>query len=153
MSNGGMIIGSNYHHFARFRLMDISRARPDLSDAKITLFAETLCAEGCDRAAVVAEYNITGSGEAREELYRYKYAIDVDGTTFSGRFLGLLRSGSLVLKVRLCAGFGLVSLLTTQGSLPSSRNTLTTGCVPLSIMCPSFPTCLIWRRRSSGRTR
>ncbi|KAJ7229839.1 glycosyl transferase family 90-domain-containing protein [Mycena pura] len=98
MSNGGMIIGSNYHHFARFRLMDISRARPDLIDAKITLFAETLCAEGCDRAAVVAEYNITGSGEAREELYRYKYAIDVDGTTFSGRFLGLLRSGSLVLK-------------------------------------------------------
>ncbi|KAJ7210769.1 glycosyl transferase family 90-domain-containing protein [Mycena pura] len=99
MSTGGMIIGSNYHHFARFRLVDISRSRPDLVDAKITLFAETLCAEGCDRAAVMAEYNITESRrEPREDLYRYKYAIDVDGTTFSGRFLGLLRSGSLVLK-------------------------------------------------------
>ncbi|KAJ7210759.1 glycosyl transferase family 90-domain-containing protein [Mycena pura] len=99
MSTGGMIIGSNYHHFARFRLVDISRSRPDLVDAKITLFAETLCAEGCDRTAVMAEYNITESRrEPREDLYRYKHAIDVDGTTFSGRFLGLLRSGSLVLK-------------------------------------------------------
>ncbi|KAJ7666367.1 lipopolysaccharide-modifying protein, partial [Mycena rosella] len=28
----------------------------------------------------------------------FKYAVDVDGNTFSGRFQGLLRSGSLVFK-------------------------------------------------------
>jgi hypothetical protein len=101
MSNGGMIIGKNYHHYARFKLADMAREHPDLMDVAITRFAETLCEEGCDREAVMAEYNITGSAEPREDLYRYKYAIDVDGTTFSGRFLGLLRSGSLVFKVRL----------------------------------------------------
>ncbi|KAJ7075286.1 glycosyl transferase family 90-domain-containing protein [Mycena belliarum] len=98
MSNGGMIIGDNYRHFARFKLADLGRAHPDLIDAAITRFAETLCDESCNRTAVMAEYNITGNSEAREELYRFKYAIDVDGTTFSGRYLGLLRSGSLVFK-------------------------------------------------------
>jgi phosphoribulokinase len=100
MSNGGMIIGDNYHHFARFKLIDVGRTRPDLMDVAITTFAETLCEEGCDREAVMAEYGITGVGQPREDIYGYKYAVDVDGTTFSGRFLGLLRSGSLVFKVR-----------------------------------------------------
>ena len=99
MSNGGMIIGDNYHHFARFKLADMARERPDLMDVAITRFAETLCEEGCDRTAVMKEYNITGISQPREDLFRFKYAIDVDGTTFSGRYLGLLRSGSLVFKV------------------------------------------------------
>ncbi|KAJ6623262.1 glycosyl transferase family 90-domain-containing protein [Mycena sp. CBHHK59/15] len=101
MSNGGMILGDNYHHFARFKLADMARKHPDLMDVAITRFAETLCEEGCDRDAVVAEYNITGDSQPREDLYRYKYAIDVDGTTFSGRYLGLLRSGSLVFKATI----------------------------------------------------
>ncbi|KAJ7836894.1 glycosyl transferase family 90-domain-containing protein [Mycena olivaceomarginata] len=101
MSNGGMINGTNYHHFARFKLVDIGRQRPDLLDVAITTFAETLCEEGCDRDSVIAEYNITREGQSREDLYKYKYAVDVDGTTFSGRFLGLLRSGSLVFKSTL----------------------------------------------------
>ncbi|KAJ7907556.1 glycosyl transferase family 90-domain-containing protein [Mycena leptocephala] len=95
MSNGGMIIGNNYHHFPRFKLIDIGRQHPDLMDVAITRFAETLCEEGCDRDAVWTEYDITGVGQPREDLYGYKYVVDVDGTTFSGRFLGLLRSGSL----------------------------------------------------------
>ncbi|KAJ7115011.1 glycosyl transferase family 90-domain-containing protein [Mycena epipterygia] len=98
MSNGGQIIGANFHSFPRFKLIDLGRAHPDLMDVAITRFAETLCLEGCDREAVIAEYNITLDGQAREDMYRYKYALDVDGTTFSGRFLGLLRSGSLVFK-------------------------------------------------------
>ncbi|KAJ6532869.1 glycosyl transferase family 90-domain-containing protein [Mycena vulgaris] len=98
MSNGGMILGDNYHHFARFKLADLAREHSDLMDVAITRFAETLCEQDCDRAAVMAEYNITDASQPREELYRYKYAIDVDGTTFSGRYLGLLRSGSLVFK-------------------------------------------------------
>ncbi|KAF7363135.1 CAP10 domain-containing protein [Mycena venus] len=101
MSNGGMIIGNNYHHYARFKLVDLGRQHPDLMDVAITKFAETLCDKGCDRDAVIAEYNITKVGEPREDIYKYKYAIDVDGTTFSGRFLGLLRSGSLVFKSTL----------------------------------------------------
>ncbi|KAJ7023271.1 glycosyl transferase family 90-domain-containing protein [Mycena alexandri] len=101
MSNGGMIIGENYHQFARFKLIDIGREHPDLMDVSITRFAETLCEEGCDRDAVRAEYNITDSSEPREDLYHFKYAMDVDGTTFSGRFLGLMRSGSLVFKSTL----------------------------------------------------
>ncbi|KAJ6498225.1 glycosyl transferase family 90-domain-containing protein [Mycena vulgaris] len=101
MFNGGLIDGTNYRHFARFKLIDIGRAHPDLMDVAITKFAETLCGKECDRAAVVAEYAITGDGQPREDLYGYKYALDVDGTTFSGRFLGLLRSGSLVFKSTL----------------------------------------------------
>lgn len=80
-------------------------------DVAITGFADTLCHSdsddseeeeggGCVRAKVVEEYNITGEGAPREGVYEFKYAMDVDGTSFSGRFLGLLRSGSLVFKVR-----------------------------------------------------
>ncbi|KAJ7750738.1 glycosyl transferase family 90-domain-containing protein [Mycena maculata] len=98
MSNGGQIIGSNFHSFPRFKLVDLGRAHPDIMDVAITRFAETLCLEGCDREAVMKEYNITGDGQSREDLYGYKYAVDLDGTTFSGRYLGLLRSGSLVFK-------------------------------------------------------
>ncbi|KAJ6579157.1 glycosyl transferase family 90-domain-containing protein [Mycena vulgaris] len=98
MSNGGQIVGGNFHAFPRFKLIDLGRAHPDIMDVAITRFAETLCLEGCDRAAVVTEYNITGEAEAREDMYQFKYALDVDGTTFSGRYLGLLRSGSLVFK-------------------------------------------------------
>ncbi|KAJ7232889.1 hypothetical protein C8J57DRAFT_1480501 [Mycena rebaudengoi] len=96
-ANGGMIMG---RHFARFRLADLARENPGLMDVNITRFAETLCEVelGCDRERVMAEYNITGSADARENLYKYKYVVDVDGTTFSGWFLGLLRSGSLVFK-------------------------------------------------------
>ncbi|KAJ7439045.1 glycosyl transferase family 90-domain-containing protein [Mycena galericulata] len=105
MSTGGMILGDNYHHFMRFKLADLGRQHPDLMDISITRFAETLCQEGCDRAVVITEYNITEESEPREDLYQYKYAIDVDGTTFSGRFLGLLRSGSLVFKATLFEEF------------------------------------------------
>ncbi|KAJ7256590.1 hypothetical protein C8J57DRAFT_1472918 [Mycena rebaudengoi] len=100
MSNGGMIMGDNFRHFARFRLADLARENPGLMDVHITRFTETLCEVelGCDRERVMAEYNITGSADARENLYKYKYVVDVDGTTFSGWFLGLLRSGSLVFK-------------------------------------------------------
>ncbi|KAJ7033581.1 glycosyl transferase family 90-domain-containing protein [Mycena alexandri] len=101
MSNGGMILGDNYHDFARFRAVDLARAHPELMDVAITTFAETLCEEDCDRDAVIAEYNITGVGEPREDVYGYKYVLDLDGTTFSGRFLGLLKSGSLVFKSTL----------------------------------------------------
>jgi hypothetical protein len=46
------------------------------------------------------EYGITGAHTPQENAYKYKYLLDVDGMTFSGRFGGLLRVGGLVFKVR-----------------------------------------------------
>ncbi|KAJ7719993.1 hypothetical protein DFH07DRAFT_972754 [Mycena maculata] len=42
---------------------------------------------------------ITGASSPREEVYKYKYVFDVDGNSFSGRYLGLLQSRSLVFKL------------------------------------------------------
>ncbi|KAJ7155278.1 glycosyl transferase family 90-domain-containing protein [Mycena filopes] len=99
MSNGGMITNTNYHNFARFHAVDLARAHPSLMDIRITTFAETLCeAPACNRTSVIDEYGISGEGEPREDVYGYRYVLDLDGTTFSGRFLGLLRSGSVVFK-------------------------------------------------------
>jgi hypothetical protein len=99
MSNGGHILGQNYHKFPRFRLVDIARNHTDLIDAKMTRFAETHCTEDCDRNHIIAEYDINGPQSPKEDVYKYKYLLDVDGNTFSGRYLGLLKSGSLVFKV------------------------------------------------------
>ncbi|KAJ7212242.1 glycosyl transferase family 90-domain-containing protein [Mycena pura] len=98
MSNGGHILGQNYHRFPRFRLVDIARNHSDLVDAKMTRFAETHCTNDCDRNGIIEEYDITGPQAPKEDIYQYKYLLDLDGNTFSGRYLGLLRSGSLVFK-------------------------------------------------------
>ncbi|KAJ7254347.1 glycosyl transferase family 90-domain-containing protein [Mycena haematopus] len=98
MSNGGHIVGQNYHKFPRFRIVDITRNHSDLIDAKMTRFAETHCTDDCDRNAIINEYDIVGPGAPKEEIYKYKYLLDLDGNTFSGRYLGLLKSGSLVFK-------------------------------------------------------
>lgn len=100
MSNGGHIIGHNYEKFPRFRLIDIARNNTDLIDAKMTKFAESHCTTDCDREGIIKAYDITGPQDPKEDIYKYKYLLDVDGNTFSGRYLGLLRSGSLVFKVR-----------------------------------------------------
>ncbi|KAF8169044.1 glycosyl transferase family 90-domain-containing protein [Mycena galopus ATCC 62051] len=100
-STGGWISGSNYHSFPRFKLIDIARAHASLGlfDVAISALYEWFCQlDGCDAARIKAEYNITGEGAPREDVYRYKYVLDVDGNSFSGRYLGLLRSGSLVFK-------------------------------------------------------
>ncbi|KAF7299174.1 CAP10 domain-containing protein [Mycena indigotica] len=98
MSNGGHIIGQNYHRFPRFRLITIARNHSDLIDAKMTQFAETHCTDNCERNKIIEEYDITGPKSSKEEVYKFKYLLDVDGNTFSGRYLSLLRSGSLVFK-------------------------------------------------------
>ncbi|KAF7314388.1 CAP10 domain-containing protein [Mycena kentingensis (nom. inval.)] len=98
MSNGGHILGQNFRKFPRFRLVDIARNHSDLIDAKMTRFAETHCTDDCDRDAIIKEYDITGPQAAKEDVYQYRYLLDIDGNTFSGRYIGLLRSGSLVFK-------------------------------------------------------
>ncbi|KAJ7221127.1 lipopolysaccharide-modifying protein [Mycena haematopus] len=101
-SNGGHIRGTNYLSFPRFRLIDLA-ALPEnkakgLFDVRITQWHEWHCTDNCDPAPIRAAYNITGESVPREEAYGYKYLLDVDGNTFSGRYLGLLRSGGLVFK-------------------------------------------------------
>lgn len=71
-------------------------------DVKITVFQDWLCGKGCDADSIRKEYGITGQGAPREDVYKYKYLADVDGNSFSGRYFGLLRSGSLVFKVGFC---------------------------------------------------
>ncbi|KAJ7084743.1 glycosyl transferase family 90-domain-containing protein [Mycena crocata] len=105
MSSGGWVYGDNYHAFPRFRLVDIGSKHTELMDVGISAFHSTLCGENCDEERIKAEYNITGSGRPREEVYKYKYLFDVDGNSFSGRYLGLLRSGSLVFKSTVFAEY------------------------------------------------
>ncbi|KAJ7243594.1 glycosyl transferase family 90-domain-containing protein [Mycena haematopus] len=97
-SNGGHIIRDNYHKFSRFRLIKIAQNHSDIINARMTGFWESHCTFDCERDPIIQEYDIGGDGSPREEVYYYKYSLDVDGNTFSGRYLGLLRSGSLVFK-------------------------------------------------------
>jgi hypothetical protein len=99
-TSGGKIIGENFHQFPRFKLVYFSQQHPDLADFRITtVMGENCYYPNCDQGAMEQEFNITGIGAPREEVYQHKYVLDVDGNTFSGRFIGLLRSGSLVFKV------------------------------------------------------
>ncbi|KAJ6601146.1 glycosyl transferase family 90-domain-containing protein [Mycena vulgaris] len=105
MSSGGWVYGDNYHAFPRFRVVDIGRNHTDLMDVALSRFHDSLCGEHCDSDVVKAEYDITGASAPREEVYKYKYLFDVDGNSFSGRYLGLLRSGSLVFKTTVFAEY------------------------------------------------
>lgn len=99
-ASGGNIVGQNFREFQRFRLLDIARSRPDLFDVGLTEIAPWWgCGPECPIEDIKKEYDITGNKTAKEDIYGYKYAIDVDGNSFSGRFLGLMTSGSLVFKV------------------------------------------------------
>nr|GAT52541.1 predicted protein [Mycena chlorophos] len=98
MNSGGRMYGDNYHAFPRFRLIDIARDRAELFDVKLSGFHGDLCYDECNAEAIKAEYNIADESSPREDVYRYKYVFDVDGNSFSGRYLGLLRSGTLVFK-------------------------------------------------------
>ncbi|KAJ7615352.1 glycosyl transferase family 90-domain-containing protein [Roridomyces roridus] len=104
-SNGGHIYGDNYRQFSRFRLVKIAQNDSDLVDAKITGWYASHCTNDCERDPIIEEYNIGGAGSPREDVYNYKYLLDVDGNTFSGRYLGLLRSGSLVFKATAFAEY------------------------------------------------
>ncbi|KAF7309376.1 CAP10 domain-containing protein [Mycena indigotica] len=108
-SNGGHIRHSNHKSFPRFRLIDLAR-QPEvkakgLLDVRITEWHEWHCTDNCDAESIKSEYNITGHKEPREDAYKFKYLLDIDGNSFSGRYLGLLRSGGLVFKSTAFAEF------------------------------------------------
>ncbi|KAF7308339.1 CAP10 domain-containing protein [Mycena chlorophos] len=101
---GGMVHGENYRSFPRFRLIDIMRANPGMMDFALMGW-NTWCDGDCDMGAIEREYDFATATAPREEVYQYKYAMDVDGHGWSGRFLGLLRSGSLVFKSTIFTEF------------------------------------------------
>ncbi|KAJ7041646.1 glycosyl transferase family 90-domain-containing protein [Mycena alexandri] len=99
-SNGGHIRGTIYKTFPRFRLIELA-ALPEnqgFLDVRMTGWHESHCTDDCDAEPIKKAYNISGKVVPREDAYKYKYLLDVDGNTFSGRYLGLLRSGGLVFK-------------------------------------------------------
>lgn len=99
-SSGGHIIGDNYQDFTRFRLARIASNHTDIIDAKISAWFGPHCTFDCDADKIKQGYDIVEKKAPREDVYKYKYLLDVDGNTFSGRYAALLKSGSLVFKVR-----------------------------------------------------
>lgn len=108
MTSGGWVYGENYHAFPRFRLIDIGRKNKKIMDVRLSGFHDGLCGENCNANKVKAEYEIATTSSPREEVYKFKYLFDVDGNSFSGRYLGLLRSGSLVFKVQYHSSYSIV---------------------------------------------
>lgn len=99
-TSGGMIVGQNYHEFPRFKLVDIAKNHSDIFEvglSGIPIQANCRNSTECNHEAIEKEYGIGGS-RPRTEGYKYKYAFDVDGNSFSGRYLGLMRTNSLVFK-------------------------------------------------------
>ncbi|KAJ7194673.1 glycosyl transferase family 90-domain-containing protein [Mycena pura] len=98
MNSGGRMYDDNYHAFPRFRLIDIGRKHRKIMDVRLSGFHDDLCGERCNGEAIEKEYDVAHISSPREDVYKYKYVFDVDGNSFSGRYLGLLRSGTLVFK-------------------------------------------------------
>ncbi|KAJ7120002.1 glycosyl transferase family 90-domain-containing protein [Mycena filopes] len=100
-TSGGALDGQNYHAFPRFRVIDIGRRRPDIMDVALTGL------HNCD-----TNLNNAGHAICPEDEIRANYEVDTppqpreeDGNGFSGRFIGLLRSGSLVFKSTIVSDF------------------------------------------------
>ncbi|KAK7026553.1 hypothetical protein R3P38DRAFT_3268137, partial [Favolaschia claudopus] len=104
-STGGWISGSNYHSFPRFQKLlrvDIARNHSSLLDVlAITAFYEHFCHadHGCtDSDAARIKPNTTSPHTRTTSSGKTCTSTNVDGNSFSGRYLGLLKSGSLVFK-------------------------------------------------------
>lgn len=150
-SNGGHIIGDNYRSFPRFRLIELARKYPELIDAKMTRFAEGHCTDECDKKQIIKEYDIHGPWASQNDVLQYKYLLDVDGNTFSGRFLALLRSGSLVFKVQDVSKPTPHKSIKTFSSQRRSRNILMTGSGHTNITSRSSQTSRTWSKKSTGQ--
>ncbi|KAJ7832614.1 glycosyl transferase family 90-domain-containing protein [Mycena leptocephala] len=103
-TSGGSLDRQTYHSFPRFRLIDKSLRQPDIIDAGITKLhncdpdPNNPTHAVCPEEEIKAEYNVETPSQPLEEVYKYKYALDLDGNSFSQRYFSLLRSGSLVFK-------------------------------------------------------
>ncbi|KAJ1336860.1 hypothetical protein BSLG_006626 [Batrachochytrium salamandrivorans] len=96
-TTGGHAKRGNWHNFHRIRLAKLAMKHPDMMDMKIT---STIQCNFQDCADMRKELDISAS-EPSDTVYNYKYAMDIDGNSFSGRFFRLLESGSLVFKMTI----------------------------------------------------
>ncbi|KAJ7583090.1 glycosyl transferase family 90-domain-containing protein [Mycena floridula] len=86
-ATGGRITDTTkYHQFPRFRLAALARNHTDIMDIVLTGVREEHCYD-CDIAAISKEYGMKDHNEPPEDIYKYKYAFDIDGNSFSGRSL------------------------------------------------------------------
>ncbi|KAL2918805.1 hypothetical protein HK105_201639 [Polyrhizophydium stewartii] len=100
-STGGRAYKNNWRRMHRQRMASMAKKRPELFDIAITSFIQ--CErEDCD--AMHAEFGDSPRVPA-DASEQYKYVIDIDGNTFSGRYLRLLMSGSLVFKMTIFSEF------------------------------------------------
>ncbi|KAL7416466.1 glycosyl transferase family 90-domain-containing protein [Mrakia frigida] len=99
-TSGGNMEGKNFRHFQRFRFITLANEREDIINAKFTNL--DYCLEICEE--VEKEFPLSEK-KGWTDAYPYKYVFDIDGNTFSGRFMGLLHGKALVFKSTIWTEF------------------------------------------------
>lgn len=102
-TTGGSYWHGSYHNFPRFRFLKMVKQHPDLLDGAFTGMRN--CGAECPEAEIRKEYGILSNVASKEEEFNYRFLFDVDGNTFSGRFLRQLRGDSLVFKSTIFTEF------------------------------------------------
>jgi len=94
VTTGGRFDAPGWEGIPRARLVALSRAQPELIDARFTRFVQ-----GADANPVLMGGGWRSDAVAPADSVRFRYLVDVDGNSSSwSRLRWLLRSGSLVLK-------------------------------------------------------
>lgn len=101
-TTGGTYMGDNWKSFPRFRFIEMAKKHPDIMDGGFTAMKN--CDAECPEEEVRKTYGI-GGALPKENEFNHKYLLDIDGNTFSGRYLGMLRGNSLVFKSTIFTEF------------------------------------------------
>ena len=96
-TTGGRSRSGNYERFHRERAIELTQNSSNLFDIA---FTDTVQCEDNDCDSLRRKYRFS-SRASFEKNFRYKYLLDMDGNTFSGRFFIFLFSGSLVFKATI----------------------------------------------------
>ncbi|XJO74943.1 hypothetical protein BDV3_005693 [Batrachochytrium dendrobatidis] len=96
-TTGGSNSHGKWHNYHRIRLARLAVQNSNILD--VALSDTTQCLEQ-DCIDIRNEFKVAGK-EPFDKIYTYKYALDVDGNTFSGRFFRLLESEALVFKMTI----------------------------------------------------
>ncbi|KAJ7702615.1 hypothetical protein B0H16DRAFT_741141 [Mycena metata] len=84
-TSGGAVDGKNYLGFPRFRIIDFARRRPDIIDAALTGLhncnpdPNNAGNAVCPEDEIKALYEVDSPPQLRDEIYKYKYTLDLDG--------------------------------------------------------------------------
>ncbi|KAI8925089.1 glycosyl transferase family 90-domain-containing protein [Entophlyctis helioformis] len=100
-TTGGHATNGNWREFHRHRLIMMTKDQPALFDVAFTKI--TQC-DPKDCKDIAKEIPISPPSPFTD-VYKYKYVLDIDGNSFSGRYLKLLTSGALVFKMTIFSEF------------------------------------------------